>query len=55
MKLKETRLKKKTKSKANHCALMPIKKLYGGYIKGLGKEIGEFSNHVFCEKLGNAT
>ena len=34
---------------------MPIKNLYGGYIKGLGKEIGEFSNHVFCEKLGNAT
>ena len=25
--------------------------LLGGYIKGLGKETGEFSHHVFCGKL----
>ena len=25
--------------------------LYGGYIKGLGKETGEFSHQVFCAKL----
>ena len=55
MKLKETRLKKKTKSKADHCALLPINNLYGGYIKGLGKETGEFSHHVFCGKLDNIT
>ena len=25
--------------------------LYGGYIKGFGKETGEFSHQVFCAKL----
>ena len=43
------------KSKTDHCALLPINKLHGGYIKGLGKEIGEFFHHVFCEKLDNIT
>ena len=51
MKLKETHLKKKTTSKTNHCALLPINNFYGGYIKGLGKEAGEFSHRLFCEEL----
>ena len=55
MKLKETRLKKKTKSKTDHCALLPINNLYGGYIKGFGKETGEFSHHVICGLLDNIT
>ena len=55
MKLKESRLKKITKSKIYHCALLPISNLYGGYIKGLGKETGEFSHHVFCGKLDSIT
>ena len=29
--------------------------MYGGYIKGLGKETGEFFHHVFCGKLDNIT
>ena len=53
MKLKETPLEKKTKTKTDHCTLLPINKLYGGYIKGFGKETGEFSHHVFCGKLDN--
>ena len=44
----------KTASKTDHCTLLPISNLYGGYIKGLGKETG-FSNHVFCGKLDNLT
>ena len=48
-------MKKKLKSKTDHCALLPINNLYGGYIKGLRKEIGEFSYHVFCGKLDNIT
>ena len=31
--------------------LLPMNSLLGGYIKGLGKETGEFSHHVFCGKL----
>ena len=55
MKLKETRLKKKTKSKTDHYALLPTNNLYDGYIKGFGKEAGEFSHHVICGKLDNIT
>ena len=55
IKLKETCLKTKMKSKTDHCALLPINKLYGGYIKGLGEETGEFFHHVFCGKLDNIT
>ena len=55
MKLKETRLKKKTKSKTDHSALLPINNLYGEYMKRLGKETGEFSHHVFCGKLDGIT
>ena len=55
MKLQETRLKKKTKSKTDHCALLPVNNLHGGYIKVLGKETGEFSHHVFCGKLDYIT
>ena len=55
MKLKETRLKKKTKSKTGCHVLLSISNLYGGYIKGLGEETGEFSHHVFCGKLENIT
>ena len=53
MKLKETHLKKKTKSKTDQCALLPRKNLCGGFFKGVGKETGESSDHVFCGKLDN--
>ena len=55
MKLKETHLKKKTKSKIDHCSFLFISNLYGEYIKGLGKETVEFSHHVFCGKLDSIT
>lgn len=55
IKLKETCLKKKVKSKTDHCALLPNNKFYGGYNKGFGKETGEFFHHVFCGKLDNIT
>ena len=55
MKLKETRLKKKTKLKADTCALLPINNFYGGYIRGLGKEARKFSHQEFCGKLDNIT
>ena len=55
MKLKETLLKKKTKSKIDHRSFLFISNLYGEYIKGLGKETVEFSYHVFCGKLDNIT
>ena len=44
-----------TKSKTDHCDLLPINNLYVGYIKGLGKETVEFFHHVLCGKLGNIT
>ena len=55
MKLKETLLKIKTKSKTDHCALLLINNLYCRYIKGLGKETGEFFHHVFFGKLDSIT
>ena len=55
MKLKETLLKNQTKSKTDHCVLLPINNLCGGYIKGLGKETGEFSPHFFNGKSSNIT
>ena len=51
MKLKEISLKKKMKSKVDHCTLLSIYNFYGGYIEDLGKKTGEFSHHVFCGKL----
>ena len=44
MKLKE---ENKTKSKTDHCALLPLNNLYGEDIKNLGKERREFSYHLW--------
>ena len=43
------------KPNADHCALLSINSLYGGYIKGLGKKTGTFSHHMFCGNLDNIT
>ena len=48
--LKETCLKKKTKSKTDNCPFLPINNLYGRYIKGR-----DFFHHVFCQKLDHIT
>ena len=50
MTLKVTSLKKKTKSRTDHCTLLPLYNLYGGYIEDLGKKTREFSHHVLCGK-----